>query len=178
MKYAAAFVLGAVIYAASAPAPRVSRTNLAAVEQKLDRGIVALDLHQPGGILGATRGVYLDGYGVVFSTEVELLPYAAPNPFKPEYSKPEIARLKGTKQLRIAVLRQRMREAMIAAGAALDSIPVNEQIAYAVTIPYWKWEDSSGMPSQILMQAPRSALLQGSRGNTLAVEAAMKVQEF
>ncbi len=86
--------------------------------------------------------------------------------------------MKGTKQLRIAVLRQRMRDAMIAAGASLDSIPVNEQIAYAVTIPYWKWEDSAGMPRQILMQAPRSALLQGSRGNTLAVDAAMKVQEF
>jgi len=183
MKYVAAFLLGAAIYAgstpgASTPAPRVNRGHLAALERKLDKTVVAVDPTQPGDILGATRGVYLDGYGAVFSTEVELLPYAATNPFKPEYTKTEISRLRGAKQLRLAVLRQRMREAMIAAGTTLDSIPVNEQIAYAVTIPYWKWEDSAGMPRQILMQAPRSALLEGSRGNTLALDGAMKVQEF
>lgn len=177
MKAVAAFLVGAAIFAAST-APRISRSSLEGLEQKLDVGVIAVDPNQPGAILGATRGVYLEGFGAVFTTEVDLLPFAAPNPFRPAYNKGDIVRLKNTKKLRIAVLRTKMREAMISAAASLDSVPVDQKVAYAVTIPYYSWEDSAGMPKQILLQAPRSALLQGSRGNTAAVDAAMKVQEF
>lgn len=178
IRYLLVAMLGAAIFAANTAPLRVTRSNMSLLERKLDRGIVTLDPNQPGDILGATRGVYLEGYGVVFSTEVELLPYAAPNPFKPEYTKAEIARLKNTKQVRLVALRQRMREAMMNAASSLDSVPVSEQIAYAVTVPYWPWEDTSGMPRQILMQAPRAALLQGSRGGKTALDVALKVQEF
>lgn len=177
MKIAAIFLLAAAIFAAKTT-PRIPRGNLAELETRIDRTVVTIDPNQPGALLGLTRGVYLEGYGVVFSTEMDLIPYAAPNPFRPEYTKAEVTRLKGTKQLRIAVLRQKMRDSMIAAASSLDSVQLNEQIAYAVTIPYSPWEESAGMPRQIVMQATKAALLQGSRGNMLALDAALKVQDF
>ena len=177
-RYFLAALLGAAVFAAVSTPARVTRASMSTLERKLDRSVITLDPNQPGDILGTTRGVYLEGFGAVFSTEVELLPYAAPNPFKPDYTKAEIARLKSTKQVRLGTLRQRMREAMMNAASSLDSVPVNEQVAYAVTIPYWNWEDTGGMPRQILMQAPRAALLQGSRGNKQALDSAIKVQEF
>ena len=43
----------------------------------------------------------------------------------------------------------------------------------AVTIPYYVWEKSAGMPRQIMIQAPKSALL-----NPTKLEATLKIQEF
>ena len=80
MRLAAVFALGAAIFAASVP-PRVSRASLAHMERTVDAKVVAIDSKEQGFLLGPTRGVYLEGYGVVFTAEVDLLPAAAPDPF-------------------------------------------------------------------------------------------------
>jgi hypothetical protein len=116
--------------------------------------------------------------GVVFTVEVDLLPGAAPNPFRPAHTKQDILRLKGKKQLRIGMLKQQMRDTLVAAAVPLDSVPLDERIALAVTIPYFSWEDGTGLPRQILMSAPRGVLLKGTKNDTLAVENNLKVQEF
>lgn len=177
MKLVAAFLLAVAIFGAASP-PRVTRASLRRLEQSVDARVINIDDEDPGYLLGPTRGVYLEGYGAVFTTEVELVPSAAPNPFRPEIKKADIQRLKAKKQLRLNVLRVRMRDLLIASATPLDSVPLDEQIALAVTIPYFPWEDTAGMPRQVLMHAPRRVLLQGTRGDTLAVDNAVKVQEF
>jgi len=177
MKLAAAFLLAVAIFGAASPM-RVSRASLSHLEQRMDERVVAIAPDEPAYLLGATRGVYLEGYGVVFTAEVDLLPAAAPNPFRPAYTKQDILRLKGKKQLRIGMLRQQMRQTLMAAAVPLDSVPPDERIALAVTIPYYSWEDGAGLPRQILMSAPRGVLLKGTKNDTLAVENSLKVQEF
>jgi hypothetical protein len=56
-------------------------------------------------------------------------------------------------------------------------MPAKENLAIAVTIPYFRWEDTAGMPRQILVSAPRQALLDAKAGKDQAL-AAVKVQEF
>lgn len=124
-------------------------------------------------ILGATRAVYLDGYGVVFSTELELSPSAAPNPFRPAFSKEDVARLKEKKRVRIAFLKETMRNMLASFAAGLNTLPANENVALAVTIPYFRWEDSDGLPRQIVMVAPRRILIAD-----MIPPDAVKVQEF
>ena len=177
MRLAAALLLGAAIFASSVP-PRVTRSILLATEGNIDGRLPALVATEPGYLLGPTRGVYLEGYGAVFTSEVDLLPSAAPNPFRPQYSKQDIQALKAKKSMRLNLLKLRMREALIASALPLDSVPLDERIAIAVTVPYFGWEDSTNMPRQILMSAPRRVLLQGAKGNTLSVEDAVQVQEF
>ena len=177
MKLAAGFLLAVAIFGAAGPV-RMSRANLSHAEQRLDERVVAIAPDEPAYLLGPTRGVYLDGYGVVFTTEVDLLPGAAPNPFRPAYTKQDILRLKGKKQLRIGMLKQQMRATLIATAVALDNVTAEERIALAVTIPYWSWEDGAGLPRQILMSAPRGVLVKGAKNDTLAVENNLKVQEF
>jgi hypothetical protein len=172
MKLSAGLLAGIVLIAASV-SPRVSRTNMVTLEKLTDTKVIQLDANTPADVLGHTRGVYLDGYGAVFTAEVDLNPYAAPNPFRPSYKDAEIERLRLQKQTRIDVLKKKMVESLIVMAQNLEGIPANEQVALAVTIPYFVWEKSAGMPRQILIQASKSALLDPTK-----LDASLKVQEF
>ena len=65
-----------LVIAASAmasDAPRVPRNTLAATEKKLDNSFTKLWSDNPFVVMGPTRGVYLEGYGAVFTAEVNLV---------------------------------------------------------------------------------------------------------
>src|SRR3954453_16721859 len=85
-------------FGVAAIAPRLTRASLQSLEHSSDASFEGLLREDPMSILGSTRAVYLDGYGVVFSAEVDLAPRLTPNPFRPPFTKPEIARNKETKR--------------------------------------------------------------------------------
>jgi hypothetical protein len=70
-------------------------------------------------------------------------------------------------------LKKAMREMLVTSAAALDTLPPSSQVVLAVTLFYYSWEQRAGLPSQIVMRAPRSALLRGD-----ALEASLRVEEF
>jgi hypothetical protein len=177
MKIAAGLLVGLVVVAASLP-PRITYAALRALERSTDTDFETLIKDDPLSMLGGTRGVYLDGYGVVFSAEVELAPSAAPNPFRPAFTKEDVQRQREKKTVRIAYLKESMRNMLVNLGTSLDTVPLNQNVALAVTIPYYRWEDASGMPRQIVMVAPRKALLDARAGNPNALASALKLQEF
>jgi hypothetical protein len=57
---------------------------------------------------------------------------------------------------------------------------VEERLVVGVTLFHFSWEDSSGLPAQILMQAPRKTLLefQTGRRSRATLESAVQVREF
>jgi len=57
---------------------------------------------------------------------------------------------------------------------ALTEIPADEQVAVGLSLFYWKWENRDGLPAQIVMHAPRKALLQSAS----AEQAAIASEEF
>jgi hypothetical protein len=170
-------VAGVVLGVALCAATELNRASLRELERSTDAKFEGLMQEDPLAILGQTRGVYLAGYGVVFTTEVELAASAAPNPFRQPFSKQDIARLKEKKKLRISYMKESMRGLLISFATTLDAVPLKENVALAVTIPYFRWEDTSGMPRQILMVAPRQSLLEAKTGKTNGL-ATLKVQEF
>jgi hypothetical protein len=178
VRLAAVFLLSIAIFATTAP-PRVGRSVLANLERQIDTKVASIDPSGQGVPLGPTRGVYLEGYGAVFTAEVELLAAAAPNPFSGrEQNAADKQRVKAEKRYRIDMLKQKMRETLVAAATPLDSVPLDEKVALAVTIPYFRWESTEGMPRQILMFAPRRVLLQSAKGDAKVLDSALKVQEF
>lgn len=176
MRLLAALLVAVAIFGSSVP-PRVNRNQLAKLEQITDSSIIGLP-DEAGFLLGATRAVYLEGYGTVFTTEVDLIPTAAPHPFRPAYTPADIQKIKAKKRERIEQLKAKMTEVMVSSAQPLDSVPLVEKVALAVTIPYYNWEDKAGMPRQILMEAQRGVLLQGARGDMAAVKKATRIQEF
>ncbi|MDZ4798850.1 MAG: hypothetical protein SGI92_11860 [Bryobacteraceae bacterium] len=146
-------------------------TALRGVERGSDEALKSV--FNSNALLGNTRAVYLPGYGVVFSAEMDVAPESTPNPFRPSFTKDEIARIKETKRLRIAVLRDRMSRLLVNFA---DSVQVgdSEAVAMAVTLLYSKVEDTDAMPKQIVIWAPRGLL---RSGNAPAIAANLKVQE-
>ncbi len=126
-------------------------------------------------LLGLTRGVYLEGYGTVFTSEVDLTPSAAPNPFRPALSSKEVASLKEKKRVRIALLKEQLQGMLVSSADSLASVPGDEKIAIAVTIPYYRFEDTGGMPRQALVSAPKKSLIGTPKGQPIT---GLKIQEF
>jgi hypothetical protein len=174
--------LGAVICAALAitAAAGVSRLALHAVELSFDKRIQTISTDIPFELLGSTRGVYLDGYGAVFTTEVNLSQSANISPFQLTIPKEYAAKLRLRKMDRVPLLKKHMQEEMLAMAASLDGVPPHERIVLGVTLFYFKWENTSNMPAQIIMQAERQKLLdvQLGRASRSSLASIIRAQEL
>jgi hypothetical protein len=175
-----AALLAAVLPAMPAEKPAVTRAALAAVESSFDGRIQRLGQAEPFDLLGNTRGVYLEGFGVVFSAELSLIVTPSISPFRPSISKELMEKIHQKKLDRVPVLKQAMRDMLVSSAASLGAIPSNEQIAVGVTLFYYSWEGRSGLPSQIIMQASKSSLLDAHLGKSTeaALAAAIRLKEF
>jgi len=176
-----AIVLVAAAVAALAAVPRVSRAALEAMEISFDKRVRTISADFPFELLGNTRGVYLEGYGAVFTAEVNLSQSTNLSPFQLTIPKEYVAKLHARKLERVPVLKKQMKEAMLAMAASLDGVPANERVVLGVTLFYYtKWEDMSGLPSQIVMQADRQKLVdvQLGRANRSALDTIVHVEEL
>jgi hypothetical protein len=177
---AASFILA--VCAAGQATPRVQRVTMIPVEKSLDNRIVRFSAEDPMYVLGGAHGVYLDGFGFVVSTEVDLIPAANITPFNTTFTKEQKDRFRIKKLDRIEKLKALMFEVLVDAAAMLDTVPANEQIAVAVTIFNKPWEVSSGMPGQIVMQTTKKALVQyktsAAKTKLETLNAVLKVQEY
>jgi hypothetical protein len=173
-------LLATALWAPAGDKPRVSRAALAGMEQSFNERIAKLSLNDPFDLLGATRGVYLEGYGAVFTTEVSLVIVPAITPFRMSVSKEEMETVRRRKMKQLPLLKQAMRAMLVASAASLNAVPPEEQIVVGVTLFYYSWENKSDLPSQLLMQAERKVLVDfhARRINEDALEASIRQQEL
>lgn len=148
------------VAAPSADIQQVPRKVFATLEGKFDSSLQEL-----GGadvqLLGGTRGLYLAGYGAVFTTELSLAYPPARTPFHYQISALEIKGLHERKLKHLPLVRQAMRDMIMASGKSLDSVPMEEQIVVSVRLLYLPYEDTSGLPSEIFMKADRKSAITG-----------------
>ena len=159
----------ALVQIGAADKTRVSRASIASMETSIDKQLTKLWPDDPFLLLGTTRGVYLDGYGAVFTAELNLVTAPGISPFHPTMSKEDIARYQQKKLERLAQLREQMRGVLVSTASSMDNVPAEEQIVVAASLFRYPWEDAARLPAQILMQ--------GRRGQ-LRTEAAIQVREF
>jgi hypothetical protein len=172
----ASLALASALCGTAAVEPRVSRATLAAMEKSFDHRIQSIDPTDPFDLLGSTRGIYLEGYGAVFTAEVNLVVGPGISPFRPRLTKEQIAKLRQKKLARLPVLKRQMKDALGALAASLDTVPPSEQIVLGVTLDYYSWEERAGLPGQVVMQARRQALLDVTSGRIR--DAGIREQEF
>ncbi|MCS7043237.1 MAG: hypothetical protein N2036_04705 [Bryobacteraceae bacterium] len=139
--------------------PRPSRQEIAAMERAMDQRFARMDLERPVEVLGLTRGLYVDGFGAVFTAEINLLPAPGLSPFRPSISREEAVRVREQKLRRLPQIRELMRDMLLAAAQSLDRLPPGEQIVLGVLLYSHSWEDTAGLPRLIQMQGRRDALL-------------------
>jgi len=158
-------MIAAAIGLTAAAGPRVSRTTLAAMEKSLDQTISNLWRDNQYLLIGDTRGVYLEGYGAVFTAEVNLVanPISLMNT---RLSTADVARFRQSKLERVAVLKKTLREALASTAASLDTVPAEERVTIVTFLDHFPWEDMSGVPTQITVEAQKKALVEAQRSHS------------
>jgi hypothetical protein len=133
------------------------RASILAVEKAMDRRIETL-FDEPFLLLGMTRGVYLEGTGAVFTSEIGLALSPA-GPFAAKLSAEDLQRLRKKRLERLPIVKEAMRDMLIRSAEMLVAVPESEDVVLGVTIFRRTAEDNAGIPAQIVMQAERRALL-------------------
>jgi hypothetical protein len=164
----------AAIYAATTP--RVSGNVLKAVELNLDDRLKSLWPENPFSVIRLTRGLYLDGYGAVFTVDVSPV-LSTTSMMHPTVTKDEVVKAHKVRGERIAQLKQAMRLAVADAAAALDPVPADDQVTLVVYLAYHEWEDVSGMPGQMTFRGKKKALIDAKRAGVAALTQAVQITE-
>jgi len=167
----------ALCFAASEP--RVSRANLLTVESSMNEKFNAR-IADSYDLLGPARGTYLEGYGALFTFEVDLVNAGglALTPFRPRVTPAEMAVLQERKSKKLPELRDAMRGLMVDAGTALAGMPANEHIAMEAILFSYSWEENTRqIPRRILMSAQRQKLLDARMSHATPAELAALIDE-
>jgi hypothetical protein len=98
-------------------------------------------------------------------------------PFHQSISKAEYARVRQKKLERLPKLRQVIQEQLLNMAASLDTVPADDQIAISVALFSFSGEDNTGIPSQIVMHAPRKVLVDMQTGR-VTDRSAIRAEEF
>ena len=161
-------------------APRVGRSTIANVEKYLDNRFTRLWDDNPVALLGPSRGVYLEGYGAVFTAEVNLVAGPPLTLFNVSVTKDYIARHKQAKMARIPELKKELQKALAdtAASKEMAAVPPDEQIVLVAFLSHFPWEDLSGIPAQIMMQGTKRKLIEARNAGGANLEAAIQAVQF
>ena len=142
---------------------RVPRQALSDLERRLDTKLASLGgANDPIDLLGAARGIYLDGYGVVLTAEASLIITPGLSPFHQEITQPEKEKVHQRKLDRLPMLKQVMRDMWRDSATGLTAIPDNQQVVVSVRLLYLPWEDTRGLPGEIVMKGDRRAAVTGA----------------
>src|ERR1035438_995728 len=138
----------AAVAAASLPAAKAARIpaqTMTGLERTFDNRLLTLaDINEPMDLLGDTRGVQLDDYGVVFTTEVSLVRTPGLMPGRPVIPPEMAARVRTLKVARLPLLKAAMMGMMANMAAAFTQIPPSQQLVLVVRLWYAPWEDTTG----------------------------------
>ncbi len=172
------FLAAVVFHAAATEKPRVSRAVMASMEENLNDRCKKMWSDNPFVLLeGDARSVYLEGYGAVFSTAVNLVTAPTLN-FRPQMTKPEIAEHRRKKLERLPQLKTEMKKALGDFAASLDPLPGDEQVVIAIMLTKYPWEDVTGFPSEIVLQGQKKKLLEAKSGGVEKLDSVIRVTEF
>jgi len=173
------FFLAAASFAHAADIPQghVTMVSIVSMQKSIDGKLAHIWPDEPFFVLGTTHGVYLDGYGAVFTAEINLV--SAPvSPFIPTPSKEMIAQHRQKKLDRIPQLEAAMRDLLVQTAASMDTLSDTDHVVLAVSLVSYPWEPS-GLPSQIVVQGQKGALLAArSAGDATQLASVIKSEEY
>jgi len=151
-------VLAAAGFAQEA-AVRPSVGEIEAMERSFDAQMKRMSVEAPVEMLGLTRGVYLPGYGVVFTAEVNLVSSPSMFPFIAKTTPEDQARVRAAKLKRMGELKKQMQQMLVSTASSMDRVPMEERVVLGMVLFYHSWEDRTGLPHRVTMQAKRRALV-------------------
>ena len=141
---------------------RVSLAALAKISRGFDHDFQTFAPADPVDLLGRTRGIYLEVFGVVFTTELSPILTPQVSPFRATVDAEETAKVRQRKLARLPAVQRLMNSMLVSAARELAALPDDQQIVVAVKFLYLSSEDTTGLPGQMVLQASRRAVLSGA----------------
>jgi len=138
--------------------------TLRSVEKEMDTRIATTGGNMPCGVLSPSRGVYVTGLGAVFTAEVELAPTPGGMGIFQTIGPEQKAKYHKDKLTNLPLLEKTLSD-MVLSLVASPTLKLSEtdQVVVAARLVYRAWEDTNGMPGQIVAHLDR-------RGNAVKVE--------
>lgn len=159
--------------------PRVSLAALHAVETSVNTAFSPRGT-DPWALDGNARGTYLDGYGVLFTFEIDLVNTGGllGSPFKPTISPEEIASIRNRKLKKLPELREMMRNLLMESSTTLEGLPAREHISMEATLLSFSWErNGKEMPRRVLMSAEKQKLVDAKASHASQADLAGIIEE-
>ena len=176
MRPALFLALASLAFAASEPI--VSLNSLRAVEASInDR--VRSNINDPYDLLGPARGTYLEGYGAVFTVEMNLV-VSSPltvSPFSSAPSEAAIKALHDRKSHKLEGLKESMRTLMLSASRQLTGLPGDAKIVLEAFLFNYRWENSRGLAKRIVLTGEKQKLLDAAARNATPAQLASLIQD-
>jgi hypothetical protein len=166
--------------ASASETPRVGRNMIANAEKTIDNRFTRLWDDNPFVVLGPTRGVYLEGYGAVFTVEVNLVAGPIIGIMTPPRTKDDIAQHKQKKIARVPELKKALQQALaeLSASPEMAAVPTDQRIVLVAFLSHYPWEDLSGVPAEIMMQGTKQKLTEALHAGGASVAAAIQAAQF
>ena len=166
--------------ASASDTPRVGRSMIAAAEKNIDNRFTRLWDDNPFVVLGPTRGVYLEGYGAVFTAEINLVAGPVLGIMTPPRTLDDISKHKQKKVARLPELRKALQQALaeLAASPEMAAVPPDQQIVMVAFLSHYPWEDLAGLPAEIMMQGPKQKLTEALHAGGASLAAAIQAAQF
>jgi len=169
-------VIGAATAAVADTPVRVNRAVIRSVEDSLNERLSRIWPDTPFAVSSHTRGLYLDGYGAVFTVEMNTASDGV-GLMTTNLTPQKKMQVKQTKIERMPQLQKALAQALMDAAASLDPVPLDEQVVIEVDLVRYSWEDGAGYPAELLVQSTRRKLLDVKRANGVGLEAAVHITE-
>ena len=168
-------LLSSLIYGAV-----VTRPMLSSMERMFKASLDAMFTpDELFGVIDSPQSVYIDGFGVVMTTRVNLVEAPGLLLFRGPLRAEELISIRQRKLQRVPILEDAVRQSMVVAAGLMETVPVDEQIVYSVNLFHHPYEDARGVPAQIVLQASRKTLLTlAKQPDKAALTAAIKLKEF
>ena len=150
---------------AAVRATRIPATSIRELERFFNYRLSGLvkDVDNPAELMGDTRGVQIEDFGVVFTAEVSLVLTPAITPFMQKIPPELAARIRQFRVDRLPVLKAAMKEMMRSIATQVSAqVPPSQSVVLAVRLYYGAWEDTTGMPKEVVMRATRANAVAGN----------------
>lgn len=155
--WAQSHAVHAPVAAAPIGVTHISQGMLATLEKNFDARLVTLNPADPVDMLGGTRGLYVQGFGTVFTMELSLVVSPGIMPMRPTYTPELRAAVRKRKLEQLPKLEQLVKDMVKVSAFTLTPMPDDQKVIFAVRLRYLPEEDTSGLPAQVVMSADKKA---------------------
>lgn len=162
----------------TSPQAGPATSEISTVEKFCDGAIRGYSLDAPLDHLLPTHGTYIDGYGAVFFTDVNLVTLPPLFGFGTGITKDDISRIHEGKIKRLPAVKELLQHILLGLPNLLPHLQAEESILLHVRFYSAAFEDRSGLPSRISISGKKKDLQDIVAGKIAgqALQAALKMK--